>query len=128
MEYSYSCLVSQLENHSVNIQIITIINKSHFIYTEIFFLCKTGTTPFAGNLLLNIQLVLRVIFDSSMSKYLEANLVSLKQVICFSFIMMKCLTSANIFLCRLSLSFKGLACSKHRVKLYTCNELDNHTT
>ena len=100
---------SRLENHSVNIQIITIAN--HVIFTEIFFPVKPKTTPLAGNLLLNIDFVLGLIFDSSMGKYLDVNLVSLKQVVCFSFVMMSCLTCANIFLCRLSPFFMGLACS-----------------
>ena len=42
--------------------------------------------------------------DSSMGKYLKINLVLMKEVLYFSFDMMKCLTCANIFFGRLSSS------------------------
>ena len=76
------CLVSRLENHSVNIQVIMTTN--HMKYVQKYsFPAKTGarpkTTPLPGNLLWNIEFVLEVIFGSSMDKYLELNLVLLKK-------------------------------------------------
>ena len=59
-----------------------------------------------------------------MGKYLEINLVLLKEILCFSFDMAKCLTCVNIFFCCLSPSFMGLACSSYRLKLFILNELD----
>ena len=63
-----------------------------------------------------------------MGKYLEINLVLLKEVLCFSFDMVKCLTCANIFFLPPFASFMDQACSTHGVKLFIHNELDNHTT
>ena len=61
-----------------------------------------------------------------MGKYLEINLVLLKEVLCFLFRHGE-MYWANVF-SGLSPSFMGLACSSHRVKLFIRNELDNHTT
>ena len=61
-----------------------------------------------------------------MGKCLDFILVLMKEVLCFSFDMVKCLTCANIFFQCLTPSLMDLACSSHRAKLFIYNELDNH--
>ena len=77
------------------------------MFTEIFLLCKTGTTAETTPLETccgRFNFVLEVIFELSKGN-LELNWSLLKEVLYFSFIMVKCLTCAKIFCRQLSPSF-----------------------